>query len=342
MPHTAGRTKLLRVLSGPWLAVEAGLLLRIVAADLVQWRVSRTGGGRVCLLPDAEYYWKLAQTIRDGEIFQVVEWGDIPHFALRTPGYPLFLAACRSLLGDHPLGARLVQAALGAACVWLVFRLTKAVLGEEGSRRAAPLAAWLTAVHPYLIVMSALLLSEALFAPLLLGFLLALAALWGRAGLREAIAPGLAAGVAAGASVLVRPSCLLFFPAAMGAWALHRGLARRSLRPAAVGLLAASAGFAAVMGPWWVRNARIYGEFVPTALWMGASLYDGLNPKATGASDMRFLADPDVWPLGEQDQDAMLRRRAIAFVRENPGRTLELAVVKLGRYWSPWPNAEGA
>ena len=96
------------------------------------------------------------------------------------------------------------------------------------------------------------------------------------------------------------------------------------------------------MSPWWIRNAQIYGRFVPTALWLGASLYDGLNPEATGASDMiPFLRDQTIWPLDEQDQDAELTRRAIAFARDEPGRVVELAVVKLGRYWSPWPNAEG-
>jgi hypothetical protein len=56
---------------------------------------------------------------------------------------------------------------------------------------------------------------------------------------------------------------------------------------------------------------------------------------------MRFLADPDVWPLDERDQDERLKARAFAFARENPGRAARLAAVKLGRYWSPWPNAEG-
>ncbi len=96
------------------------------------------------------------------------------------------------------------------------------------------------------------------------------------------------------------------------------------------------------MSPWWVRNARVFGRFVPTALWMGASLYDGLNPRATGASEMvDFLSDPEIWPLDEQDQDAELTRRAFAFAREQPVRVLVLAAIKLGRYWSPWPNAEG-
>ena len=41
-------------------------------------------------------------------------------------------------------------------------------------------------------------------------------------------------------------------------------------------------GLVVVMAPWWVRNASIYGKFVPTAVWMGASLYDGLNPGPRG------------------------------------------------------------
>ena len=108
------------------------------------------------------------------------------------------------------------------------------------------------------------------------------------------------------------------------------------------GAVLVAVGFVAVMAPWWVRNARVYGHFVPTALWTGASLYDGLNPRATGASDMdAFLAAPDIWPLGEEAQDAELFRRAVAFARAHPRRVLELAAIKALRYWSPWPNAAG-
>ena len=84
----------------------------------------------------------------------------------------------------------------------------------------------------------------------------------------------------------------------------------------------------------------MYGRFIPTSIWFGASLYDGLNLKATGASEMSFLADPDIRILGELDQDRELSRRSLEFVRENPHRSLELALIKLGRYWSPWPNAD--
>ena len=74
---------------------------------------------------------------------------------------------------------------------------------------------------------------------------------------------------------------------------------------------------------------------------MGASLYDGLNPGATGASHMEFLGEPEIWPLDELDQDRELTRRALEFARQEPGASVRLALIKLGRYWCPWPNAEG-
>jgi hypothetical protein len=151
----------------------------------------------------------------------------------------------------------------------------------------------------------------------------------------------LGTGAAAGGAVLVRPSWALFVPAMLAAW-IVAGLRAGEGRAAWRGATLCIAGLVMVMGPWWIRNARVYGRFVPTALWMGASLYDGLNPDATGASEMiPFLRDPEIWPLDEQDQDAELTRRALTFARENPGRVLGLAMVKLGRYWSPWPHAAG-
>ena len=117
-----------------WQVLEAALAARVLAACVVQWYVDRGPVPRICVFPDAEYYWALASTIREGTLYEIVEWGDIPHFALRTPGYPLFLAACRMLLGEHPMGVRLVQAGLGAVTVWLVYGLTRAVTGEQDHR----------------------------------------------------------------------------------------------------------------------------------------------------------------------------------------------------------------
>jgi hypothetical protein len=92
--------------------------------------------------------------------------------------------------------------------------------------------------------------------------------------------------------------------------------------------------------PWWIRNERILHAFVPTALWMGASLYDGWNPDATGASDMRFLDDPRIAVMGELEQDRYLAQAAWDFARQHPARVLSLALAKAARFWSPWPQAQ--
>ena len=150
-------------------------------------------------------------------------------------------------------------------------------------------------------------------------------------------------GATGGAALLTRPSWGLFLPGVVLVWVVHGVRSRdvRLRRKAYQGAMLVVVGVVLTMGPWWARNARIYGRFVPTALWLGASLYDGLNPLATGASDMAFLADPALRSLGELGQNAVLTQRAIDFARSNPRRVLELAVIKLGRYWSPWPNASG-
>jgi 4-amino-4-deoxy-L-arabinose transferase-like glycosyltransferase len=231
---------------------------------------------------------------------------------------------------------------LGTLAVWLVYRLACrfAPAGAGPSRGwTMPLvAAALAAFHPYLVATSALVLSEAVFLPLMLLGLLGLAVVWtSDEGRGWAWAMG--AGLAWGAAVLVRPSWALFVPSALAALVVAAGRDRRPAAARAAALVAL--GVLVVMAPWWARNARVFGRFVPTAIWTGASLYDGLNPRATGASDMdAFLLEPDIWPLEEEAQDAELRRRALAFARARPGRALSLAVVKLGRYWSPWPNAE--
>ena len=77
--------------------------MRIASADLVQWYTQRKGW--LCVFPDTAIYWSLAGKLARGETFEVMDWGDLPHFALRTPGYPLFLAACRSAFGPRLLPA---------------------------------------------------------------------------------------------------------------------------------------------------------------------------------------------------------------------------------------------
>src|SRR5262249_54362267 len=82
--------------AGLVLIVAWGLGLRAVAAAVVEAYARRKG--TLCVFDDTVIYWKLAEAIREGGPYRVMQW-DVPHFALRTPGYPLFLAACQTLFG---------------------------------------------------------------------------------------------------------------------------------------------------------------------------------------------------------------------------------------------------
>ena len=71
-------------------ALEIALGLRVLAAGLVDFFVRRRGSDQLCLFPDTRYYWELGRMIHLAAQFEIVEWNDIPHFSIRTPGYPLF------------------------------------------------------------------------------------------------------------------------------------------------------------------------------------------------------------------------------------------------------------
>ncbi|CAN5735911.1 hypothetical protein BH23PLA1_BH23PLA1_32650 [soil metagenome] len=317
-----------------------GLLLRVLASGALQLYAIQKQV--LDVFGDTRIYWYLAGTIRAGSAYVVAQW-EVPHYSLRTPGYPLFLAACQTLFGpENTLAPRLIQAVLGAACAWLAYRLVARVLQVPADRRTGwtvpTIAAVLVAIEPFTVGMSALLLSEGLFVPWMLLALGGHAALWttpASQAPRAWAGIALGTGLAHGSAILVRPSWALFVPLLLLAWIVlqRRG---RTLRAAAIVTL----GVVLMMAPWWMRNAQVHGRFVPTALWVGASLYDGLSPEATGASDMDFLDDPTVRVLSEVEKDREWTRRSLAFARENPLRVLELAAIKAARFWSPWPNAE--
>jgi hypothetical protein len=123
-------------------------------------------------------------------------------------------------------------------------------------------------------------------------------------------------------------------------WPLSPGNRKQRLAPA----LALLAALAVAMAPWTIRNDRVTGHFIPTTLWVGASLYDGISPQATGDSDMRFVeqqgfyARRDVQDF-EYQADRHYRQAALEFARERPWRVLALAAVKLSRFFNPFPNA---
>ncbi|MGE4101237.1 MAG: ArnT family glycosyltransferase [Pirellulales bacterium] len=321
------------------------LVLRLGAGV---WWQSRLADAQSFGFADSHSYWELARTIAEGRPYQF----DSPDAKVfRTPGYPAVLAALFWLWGGEPpvWAARAESAVLGTLAVAAVYWLGSVAF--DG--RVGYLAAWLAALLPGAIGLGVYVLSEAAFAPLLVLNVALWAAAWRAQSMSAALGIALATGLCAAGATLMRPSWLLFSP-----WAVAVGVA--FFPPRGKQLLIGGAilvGLALGMAPWWARNYQVVGRFVPTTLQVGASLYDGLNPAATGASDMRFVpgfvaeerAAGRAPQAGEVDAESThppfeyrLDRRmfaaAVEWARSHPLAVARLAAIKFARLWNVWPN----
>ncbi|HEX7077719.1 MAG TPA: glycosyltransferase family 39 protein, partial [Candidatus Eisenbacteria bacterium] len=163
--------------------------------------------------------------------------------AFRLPGYVAFIGAIYRVVGRHPGAVYAVQAALDVGTALLLF-----VLLRRRSARAAWIGAVLWALLPAAIAYSGLLLSETLFAFLLV----VLAAKLDRGESRSAL-DRFATGLLVGALILVKTPAL-FLLAALLLAAVAAGVGRRSIPLVAGALL--------VTAPWFARNVVVLG--VPT------------------------------------------------------------------------------
>jgi len=320
-----------------WLPLTAILLAALMLRLAAGWYwQSQRPVDRPFVFGDSESYWELARSVAHGEPYQ---FGTPDAKVFRTPGYPVVLSLV-FLLGSEqpsPLAARFISALCGTIAVAGVYGLARSLF----DRRAGLIAAAMIAVYPGAIVLSAVVLSEAPFAPLAVLHLGCWALAWKAIRTSAMLAYGTCGGLLAAAATLMRPSWLLFVPFALIVGSLDHRRARHWSIGAAM-----LCGLAIGMAPWWIRNWQVVGHFVPTTLQVGASLYDGLNPRATGGSEMNFVAEFErserevvgaTEPL-EYRLDQRLRRAAIEWAASHPLAVLELAGIKFARMWNVWPN----
>ena len=291
---------------------------------------------------DSDTYWVLGKAIARGEPY--IYDGQAIH---RMPGYPVLLAPFFLCFGnDVPiLAARLENALIGALTVLVVAWLTFLLFRDQTT---ALLAGIITAFDPLNIVMGALVLSEAPFC----FFMVLQIAFWVK-GLRSGDKGGgcvhgtplVVSGVLYAAAVYCRPSWLYFVPFAT---IIGIALTPRHFRNILTSGLVITTACVFCLLPWWVRNYQISGHFVSTTLQAGPSLYDGLNPAATGGSDMKFIeefrnAELKLSP-GISDQsleyklNRMTRQAAIDWAKKHPRQVWKLVCTKFIRLWNVWPN----
>jgi len=199
---------------------------------------------------DAQTYDEMAGRIAAGE-------EPVPAPFYQPPLYPYFLGLLYSLFGRDLLLVRLVQMAMGAANVWLLYLLG----GRLFDRRVGMAAALAFALYGTMLFYEGEILAPVLIV--FLNLLLALAVLTALAkpSLPRALACGVLLGLSALAMSVVLPLAIVIPLYAWRRWRGNTGNPRpwRKLALAAV----FAAGLLLVIAPVTWRNWRIGREFVP-------------------------------------------------------------------------------
>lgn len=337
------------------LLLVAALAFRLGAAFYWQSRIDTDTG---LYFGDSETYWWLAETVAQGKPYQFEDWQ-----IFRMPGYPILLAPLFLLYGDTPpvMAARVENALLGTLLVVAVGAFAFQLFRK---REVAFLAACFVAFEPCTVMTNVWMLAETPFCLCMIGQMSAFIAAV-RAGKKSRLLLyGAWFAALSAMAVYFRPSWFYFGPFLLMTYAAYRFCFRKKpqasqnaadqtteitpARRTAILVLLFVPIFVICMSPWWLRNDRVTGRFVSTTLQMGPSLYDGLSPTATGASDMRFTEEfrrlereqptPGSSDTYEFRVNERIKKASIDWAKANPKRVAELAVVKFFRIWNVWPN----
>lgn len=140
------------------------------------------------------------------------------------------------------------------------------------------------------------------------------------------------------------PTLTLFLPPC-GIWILM-GAPKGRVWPGQIAKATVAAViFAACVAPWMVRNARVFHHFVPFRANLGAELYLGNNPDATGLLmeyDHPFQDQPQLelyQRMGELAYARMRGRASMRWIKANPGRFAVLSLRRMYFFWFSVPHA---
>ena len=322
--------------------------LRLGAAYYWQSRVATNEPG--LYFGDSTTYWWLAGAVSQGKPYQFDDWQ-----VFRMPGYPCVLAPLFWLYGGEPpiMAARIENALLGSLLVVAVGAFAFQLFHD---RKIALWASLLAAFEPCTVITSVWVLSETPFCLAMIGQLSVLVAAIRAKSKRQLILYSAWFAVLSALTVYFRPSWLYF---SLFALIAHFAYSLPSLKNtitssfcpmkrAIIIALILVPIFCLCLAPWWIRNYQVTGRFVATTLQMGPSLYDGLSPTATGASDMAFVdefrriererATPNSKDIYEYRVNERMKKASLDWAKTHPGRVCELAVIKFFRLWNVWPN----
>lgn len=277
------------------------------------------------LLLDPGYYHHWALRIAGGEISP-------PSVFYGLPLFPYVLALLYKLTGASLWATKIFQILLGLVTIFFVYRT-----GEKlGSRLAGGIAAMLTAVYGPLFFHEAVLIPENLAVPLYA------ASFYYACGFFEkpTAKKGAVLGVLFGLAALTKAGIMLFIPVFAVMLILRQKKAKAPLMP----VWACLAVFVLTLAPVTAHNFFRGKDTVLLTSHAGFNFYVGNNPLSEGTfvsipgtgssvesqiAGSRAIAERELGrPLKPSEVSKYWSDKAMDFIRQNPGRFLELCVKK--------------
>lgn len=301
--------------TAPWILIlSAALVARLAFVAILPPTIPSV---------DGRYYVEIAHRLLEQHAFG-------PRVQ-RGPGYSVFIAGVFAVFGPHLVALRIVEAVLGTLSVGLIGAIGARLFGRTGGLISALLAA----LHPVLAFLPSTQYSENLVALVTTGALgSAFAALR-----RGALWRWSACGVLLGLVLLIRPGSAFLLPGLALGLALALGRERRAwVAPA----LVCGAAIALTVAPWIARNHRVYGQWFFIASGGGRALWFGNNPNATADTRVPAVLEPAMEEELRSMPDELARerhlfRRALEWMRRNPGRAAGLYALELRNLFALYP-----
>lgn len=315
------------------------LVALLMRAGWGTYRLVQADDSSALEFPDEQQYWHMATSLWAGEGLK----DELGFRATRMPLFPTLLAPFVAMPHGVVL-AKILHWFLGAG----VAALAALLATDLFDRRVGWIAGLLVAFDPFLVFFSSLLLTETLFTGVLVG-------LWWMAWpiMRHGSSRKASNGQEQVAKMSMRPWQFL---AVAGALAIYVREAAAGLvvgllclivvckrfdrRVVVVALITGGFVYGAIL-PWSIRNAMVTGEMCRLTTRAGISLYDGVGPQATGASNLGSIKQmSEVRGLSETEWNRYFLRESFKALKGDPMRIVRLAGVKLRRMWNPFPNVE--
>lgn len=272
---------------------------------------------------DAAWYVARGLGIAAGEGYHEGPWPT----AFWPVGFPAYLGAIFFIAGPHLMAAKLMNLVLSCGIFFLTYRIAIRIFDHELTARVALI---LLTIYPNQIAYTGVLFSEMLATFLLL---LGIAVFIGN----PSYARGFLTGLAFGFGALVKAQ-LLLIPGIM--WLTYAHITRRVPRLVprltVMGALLAL-GMACVVLPWTARNYAVFHHFILISTNGGETFLSGNNPQARGdyTPDSPLVAAAHFSVADQVAADKRAYALGLNWIRNNPGRFLELIPLKIWRLWAP-------